>query len=73
MVVNEIHPVSKCHVFAPIPFPLAGYAIQRMQEAAMGRGCYVYNGFFPQTIPITNKVKFMGHFGAEGKQPSILL
>ena len=27
----------------------------------------------PPTIPITSKVKFMGHFGAEGKQPSILL
>ena len=26
-VANEIHPVSKCHVFAPIPFLLAGYAI----------------------------------------------
>ena len=51
MVANEIHPVSKCHVFAPIPFPLAGYAVQQMQEAAMGRGCYVYNGFFHQLFP----------------------
>ena len=46
MVANEIHPVSKCHVFAPIPFPLAGHAVQRMQEAATGRERYVYNGFF---------------------------
>ena len=51
MVANKIHPVSKCHVFAPIPFPLAGYAIRRMQEAATGRGCYVYNGFFHKLFP----------------------